>query len=245
MTCHIIGIDCAVDEADVGLALGAYTGGATELIDVSTGTAGGSAVSTIAGWLRGTRVALLAVDAPLGWPKHLAGALNAHRAGQTINTDPNRMFRRTTDHVVQNMVKKTPLDVGADRIARTAHAALQLLGQLRTEIRADIPLAWSVPFYGTAAIEVYPAATLKVRGVRSSGYKKSQQTAERDEIVAALAKWVDLGQHREALRRNADILDVSVCVLAAQDFLDGDCERPVDEYLATREGWIWFRSPGQ
>jgi hypothetical protein len=61
-----------------------------------------------------------AIDAPLGWPKPLAETLIDHRAGMPIETPANAMFRRTTDLFIQRKLKKTPLDVGADRIARTA-----------------------------------------------------------------------------------------------------------------------------
>jgi hypothetical protein len=61
-----------------------------------------------------------AIDAPLGWPKPLAETLIDHRAGLPIETPANAMFRRTTDLFIQRKLKKTPLDVGADRIARTA-----------------------------------------------------------------------------------------------------------------------------
>jgi len=48
-----------------------------------------------------------------------------------IETPSNAMFRRTTDLFIQTTLKKTPLDVGADRIARTAYATVAVLGNLR------------------------------------------------------------------------------------------------------------------
>jgi hypothetical protein len=41
------------------------------------------------------------------------------------------MFRRMTDRAIHKNVGRTPLDVGADWIARTAHAALRFLAELR------------------------------------------------------------------------------------------------------------------
>jgi hypothetical protein len=55
-------------------------------------------------------------------------------------TAANAMFRRTTDLFIQQKLKKTPLDVGADRIARTAYAALAILGTLRVEL--GMPFRW-------------------------------------------------------------------------------------------------------
>ena len=240
----LIGVDCATDESKVGLACAAYRSGAVELIDVSKGAMNDSCLSTLSGWLVGMRRATIAFDAPLGWPIDLAASLASHRAGELIAVEPNRMFRRETDRFVQRTIKKTPLDVGADRIARTAHAALTFLDQLRAQTQLDIPLAWSNATEGVTAIEVYPAATLKGHGFRSRGYKKPAQVVERDEIITSLATEMDLRQHSSALRTNPDVLDAVVCVLSARDFLNGQCARPVDQELASREGWIWVKSPG-
>jgi hypothetical protein len=57
---------------------------------------------------------LIAIDAPLGWPKPLAETLMNHRAGVAIETPANAMFRRATDVFIQQKLRKTPLDVGAD-----------------------------------------------------------------------------------------------------------------------------------
>jgi hypothetical protein len=128
--------------------------------------------------------ALIAIDAPLGWPKQLAETLINHRAGMPIETPANAMFRRTADVFIQQKLKKTPLDVGADRIARTAYAALAILGTLRVELGMPIPLAWAqADVSRVAAIEVYPAATLVAHRIWSIGYKKPAQTEKRREIV--------------------------------------------------------------
>jgi hypothetical protein len=60
--------------------------------------------------------------------KKLAETLIIHRAGMSLETPADPMFRRTTDVFIQRTLKKTPLDVGADRIARTAYATLAILG---------------------------------------------------------------------------------------------------------------------
>ena len=60
-----------------------------------------------------------------------------------IETPANAMFRRITDVFIQTRLGKRPLDVGADRIARTAYAALAILAILRVELGIPIPLAWT------------------------------------------------------------------------------------------------------
>ena len=86
---------------------------------------------------------LIALDAPLGWPQALAETLPAHFAGKAPRSKANKMFRRRTDEVVQEKLKKQPLDVGADKIARATHAALQFLGSIREATGLAVPLAWS------------------------------------------------------------------------------------------------------
>lgn len=237
---RVIGLDCATDNSRIGVALGEYE---AEIVSVSRFeicSRARPAVSIVGEWLAGATQALLAVDAPLGWPTPLARALCGHNAGDAISATPNDMFRRETDRFVQRQVGKTPLDVGADRIARTAHAALGILADLRKATGAAVPLAWNPDsLTGIAAIEVYPAATLLVHGFRSSGYKQPQQVDERAEILSKLASVLALPTDTSQMAGNADVLDAVVCLLAAKDFLDGRAMKPVDADLAYQEGWIW------
>ena len=100
-------------------------------------------------------------------------------------------------------------------------------------------MAWSTEVSGLVAIEVYPAATLIAHGFRSGGYKRREQIAERREILACLGRLIEVGPHASELERSADALDAAVCVLAAQDFLEGRAMAPLNLDLATQEGWIW------
>jgi len=236
----IVGIDCATIDAKIGVAWGTWSGGKVEVLEVALCGPERSAASFVTAWLRDSGIpGLVAIDAPLGWPQPLARTLSAHRAGELIRTSPNDMFRRETDRFIQRTLGKTPLDVGADRIARTAHAALRLLGEVRTELGIAIPLAWSTPPIGVAAIEVYPAATLLAHGLRATGYKRPNQVAERREIISALAGTLCLETEIALLETSADALDAVVCLLAAKDFLEGRAAGPTDQPLAELEGWIW------
>ena len=85
------------------------------------------------------------------------------------------------------------MDVGADRIARAAHAALRYLEAIRQAVKQPFPIAWGGDSYShTSAIEVYPAATLKQLDIRSVGYKKKENTEERSEITQSLKTKVTL-----------------------------------------------------
>lgn len=239
---HLVGLDGATDDGKIGLAFGVFDGGELQVSSAQLCTRRKAASATIAEWLAGVpSPSLLAIDAPLGWPAALSAALSRHQAGQEIVVEPHMMFRRETDRFLQRELRKTPLDVGADRIARTAHAALRILGELRRRLAAPIPLAWSADIVGLQAIEVYPAATLLSHGLRSTGYKGSAQSAEREEIIKGLGKRAALPGDRSSMRASSDALDAVVCLLAAADFLNGYAVPPKDLTLAQREGWIWAR----
>lgn len=237
----IIGVDCATVEAKVGLALGVLGEGRLEIQEATLCTRERTAASVIANWLGDLQDGtLIAIDAPLGWPKPLAESLIKHNAGMAIETPASAMFRRATDLFIQRKLKKTPLDVGADRIARTAYAALQLLGNLRAMRGMPIPLAW-VPadVSGVVAIEVYPAATLAAHQIRSTGYKKPNQVEQRHEIAHALRAKLTVNNSVPDLSQSADLIDAVVCVLAGKDFVVERAMSPEDRGLAEREGWIW------
>ncbi len=242
MTIRVIGLDCATVDNRIGVALGEVVDDAVRVSEARCCRAGETAVAVVTRWLKlgGATQTLLAIDAPLGWPRELSSSLLDHRAGKHILTEPNAMFRRETDRVVHRELKKLPLDVGADRIARTAHFALEILRQVRSDVQADIPLAWSPSFSGIAAIEVYPAATLLARRLPAKRYKKPSQTLERARILAELRAYVALPADHGFMLESADALDAAVCVVAGADFLRGKCWPPVDVARAQQEGWIWF-----
>lgn len=242
-TTRIIGIDVATMPSKVGLALADYDGGSLNIGEVTLCSDALPPASVVANWIRKSpsRV-LLAIDAPLGWPTDLSSALSTHRAGEPLPISAALLFRRDTDRDVQRRTGKTPLDVGADRIARTAHSALSLLSSLREAV-GPVPLAWTRAFHGTAAIEVYPSATLKVRGWPSTKYKKPEQRTERQVIVDHIRRSATLSPDDGSLLAYCDVLDAAICVLAGVDFLECRAAAPVNHELAAREGWIWVADP--
>lgn len=84
---------------------------------------------TLLGWVAPVAT-VLCVDSPLGWPADLGEQLISHVAGAELFGEPNELFRRLTDRDIHRRLKKTPLDVGADRIARTAHRTLARLARV-------------------------------------------------------------------------------------------------------------------
>ena len=139
----LIGIDCACQPRNVGLARAEWAGGGRRwLTDVLCGGEVSSVAEAVADWVRDAERCLLALDAPLGWPAPLGPALDAHVAGALIREPSDRLFRRATDRDIHRRFRKMPLEVGAERIARTARAALQMLDEVRSRTGLEIPLAW-------------------------------------------------------------------------------------------------------
>jgi hypothetical protein len=240
----LIGVDCACQAKDIGIARaehGQECG--TTVTDVLCGAAVASVAARVAEWVVASDRCLLALDAPLGWPKAMGDELVCHSAGSHIGTAPNAFFRRETDRNVQRRLGKTPLDVGADRIARTAHAALSLLDEVRHRTGLDIALAWNPQELQRAtAIEVYPAGTLLAHGLPAFGYKKPVQRDVRGRIVQSLSQQLVLPGDLDPLLDDADCLDAVLCVLAAADFVDDRSVPPDDPSIAQKEGWIWVRA---
>ena len=240
----LIGLDAASDFKNFGYALGHFEHGRVRIEQAGLVAMPGETnalVSIVAPELRKASKALIAIDAPLGWPAALAVELNSHQAGEALASDKEAMFRRATDRYVKDVLKKTPLEVGADKIARAAHSALAALQLLRVESGRDIPLAWDEQFEGVAAVEVYPAGTLRARGLPDSKYKKPDEMVVRQNVARSLEFELEgLTAHADG---SADVFDACLCLAAAKDFLDGVTAPPVDLELAKREGWIWVRRP--
>lgn len=187
MTLSIIGIDCATQANKVGLAHGYLSDGKLIVDKLVKPAKNQSVAEIVSSWIVPGSTQLLAIDAPLGWPVSLGQELFNHVAGGILNTEANTLFRRDTDRFIKEKTGKLPLDVGADRIARTAHTALQLLNTITMLTGAKVDLAWSPELNpGCWAIETYPAATLKMSSIRFQGYKGPENIAPRQEICANL-----------------------------------------------------------
>jgi hypothetical protein len=229
----LIGIDCATQPAKVGLALGVLDGEIIRIKACRTGSPRETPAWIVSQWLEACGPALLALDAPLGWPRAMGAVLTGHQAGAGMGAAAHKLFRRQTDDAIYQRFQKRPLEVGANFISRTAVAALNLLDQLRATTDQPIPLAWSpAELTRTAAIEVYPAATRLAH--RSSG---------RGGSIEGLEPLLDLSPLTAGFPASADAIDALVCVLAAADFIRGRARPPEDLHIAKQEGWIWTAEP--
>lgn len=242
---RLIGVDVATQPKNVGLALCTLSNRELQLEHVTAHSTWPNIDRQLADWLEPMAgpPTLLAIDAPLGWPATLAQTLHTHCAGAPIPPTANALFRRNTDNVVAKALGKRPLDVGADRIARTAHAALQLLSRLREVHALEIPLAWRPGSIATTCtIEVYPAGTLVSRALPSSGYKgtSAEATTIRRQIIDGIEAELKPRDELIDLMSSSDhLLDAALCCLAAGDFVDARVIEPEDPEIAKQEGWIW------
>lgn len=237
----IVGVDCAAQWNRTGVSIARYRGNSVTIQQAWKGTK--DLPQRLADVLADSETALLALDAPLGWPTPLGLDLVRHAAGQELSELPDQLFIRDTDRFVREKTGKKPLDVGADKIARATAGALQLLAELRSRTGKSIPLAWTPELVGeTKAIEVYPAATMLGWQYKAPSYKKPGQREERATIVRWLGGIIDITDVAPALESSDHVLDSAICILAGADFLQGRTYDPPDRPIAHREGWIWFRS---
>jgi len=242
----LVGLDAASQRSSFGYAIGELTNGRIMLSHAGLLAAKdepNAVARIIAPAIAKASHALIAVDAPLGWPKALAPALMGHSAGTHMVAQKDTLFARETDRAVRDAIKKKPLEVAADKIARATHTALEVLGELRRVTKKPLPLAWAKSFNGCAVIEVYPGATLKARGLADSGYKKpdAKERKVRADIATALKhEMPDLAQ---LIDERADVFDACLCLIAARDFLECAVLEPTNLDVAQREGWIWVRKP--
>ena len=221
---RLIGVDWATDDCKRGVAVVDSVDDTTSIVDLSACSSRLTALHAIGTAISGTTApSVIAVDAPLGWPAGLSQALSHHEAGGYLEVHANEMFSRETDRFIQETLKKKPLEVGANLIARTAHSANQFLNTLRRELSCAMPLLWSPDeVVKLGVIEVYPAATRIAVGNLS------------------MSEILGLPPDEPAVS-NPHVRDALWCAIAALHFIRGECYPPSDERSSRREGWIWVR----
>ncbi|MER6628642.1 DUF429 domain-containing protein [Streptomyces sp. NPDC000987] len=199
------------------------------------------------------------LDCPLGWPSDFVATVVAHHRGLRLppparfaertdgrpGLDPLR-YRLTDDLTWKATATRPPLSVSTDLLGVVALRAARLLDALAA---AGAP----VPRDGSGAVaEVYPAAALRLWGIRlDRSYKSAAPEARsaREHVVRSL----EAGLARtlpEPLRARCadshDHLDALLCALVARAVLAGDTRwpgSPEERAAARREGWIHLPGP--
>lgn len=225
----LLGIDCVTDPRKTGIALGELHNGVVRILHCTTGSRRLTPSSIVIDWLKDYDEALIALDAPLGWPRALGNCLTVHKAGLPIKAKADELFRRATDIEMRERLGKLPLEVGANLIAITAVAALDLLDQIRQLTGRSIPLAWQQEETERwRAIEVYNAATRIGHGASDVGGS-----------LVGLEGLVDYSAVQPEVMQSKDAVDAVVCSLGAADFLLGRAIGPLNHETSVLEGWIW------
>ena len=93
-----------------GPSLGVRDDHGLRLADATVAGKDRPSLSIVERWLTASEAtAVIAIDAPLGWPRPMAETLDPHSAGATIETPPDAMFRRATDlHIKARDRQDTP-----------------------------------------------------------------------------------------------------------------------------------------
>lgn len=185
------------------------------------------------------------IDVPLGWPQSFVEFVSDHASGslpapETTDREwRRRLALRETDRHIQRRTGVWPMSVATERIA---YAAMRWAG-IEARLRAEsVPVARD----GSGAVyEVYPAAALKVWGLRHRGYKGQKNSEVRHQLVDDLSELfpnLEWNGHRELCFADDNALDAVLAAIIALEAYLGRCEpAPADLILsALREGWIWI-----
>ena len=155
-------------------------------------------------------VARIGLDVPLGWPDEFVAAVAEHHEGRPFGTaGMDRLTRRETDRWVHDHpeIRQLPLSVSTDRIAYPAMRMARILGEVVGE---PIDRSGAGKF-----VEVYPAAALRVWGLRHRGYKRGADRRVLLDTAAALRSrcpWLATdGATWDEVTRSDHAFDALVC----------------------------------
>lgn len=235
-----LGVDLAAATKKTAVAVIEWADGAARLAQLSLGVGDEEIVR-----LFGTSD-MTGIDCPLGWPDaflpFIAGHLyfDAHPVLDYDGIEGRRLLAyRDTDRFVTAQTGLIPLSVSADRLA---HPAMRC-AVIQAKIAQD---------YGPQArdgsgrlAEVYPAASLKLWGLPTRGYKgrgapETERLAVALDALSAAAPWLDLAGHDDRLAASDDMFDAVIASLTGRAVALGRTLRPVSGHSAAAltEGWI-------
>jgi predicted nuclease with RNAse H fold len=230
------GIDLAAEPKGTALALIDWSDRSGKLVDLKVGVADSVIVEDV------SNAGKIGIDCALGWPMEFVDFVSNHN-------DPNakshqveggmdwrrRLSYRETDRAVRARTGRWPLSVSTDRLGLTAMRCAGLLGRLeKTGIQIDRSGA------GVVA-EVYPGATIRVWGFKTTGYRKSID--ERKRLLGQIleqANWLDTSSFESLMLESCDAFDAVIAALASRAAFLGLSEPPTQSQMpqARIEGWI-------
>lgn len=236
-----VGVDLSAEPSKTATATVLWEGGAAIVENVALGVTDDDIRATVGGADR------CGIDAPFGWPDAFVELVVAHRnhefpEGLALDTRTGRqsLVRRLTDRLVHAETGIVPLSVSADLIA---HVALRCAGLLAS-FGSD---GFDVDRVDGFAVEVYPAAALRIWGQSTRGYKGPKNRSVLEAGVEQLERALPglrLGEFRSLCTTSDDAFDALVAAIIARAVALGCTRRPEDHEreIARREGWIHLPS---
>ncbi|WP_165452611.1 DUF429 domain-containing protein [Paenibacillus thalictri] len=246
----IFGVDCATETKNIGFSIYDYSRKAFVGCRKEA-----SIEETILHYIErfGGQQILLCFDAPLGWPDDFAPVLYRHMAGDYLGNTPDAFFKRDTDIFCAYLLRKIPLEIASDKIARTAYKTLQIIESIRTSY-PHIQIRWDpAERVQLGFIEVYPAAWLLSelispnisRDKKTISYKgtKPENKRRRMEIIREMRKkGIRFTGFYKKMIEEEHFFDACLCCLCGKDFLDQRAIRPFPDLTSVfKEGWIWMK----
>jgi len=212
-----------------------WSPGSARVVDVQLGVSDQQILANI------DQAEKIGIDCALGWPVEFIEFLNGQlqlKKGEVIDGGlewRRQVSYRESDRHVREITGRWPLSVATDRLGMTALRCAGLLSRLQeTGIEVDRSGLGVV-------VEVYPAASLRIWGFETKGYRDS--ATRRAELLAdlnRLAPYLDLGDFREKLIESCDCFDSLFAALSARAAALGFTHEPNSEQLeaARLEGWV-------
>ncbi|MCX5045244.1 DUF429 domain-containing protein [Aldersonia sp. NBC_00410] len=229
MSSLTIGVDLAAEPARTALAVLEWRPNGALVTNVRLGVSDAAITDAAKGAGR------IGIDSPFGWPDAFVEFVAAHHEGHPptveLQTREQRrpLTKRRTDLVVAQRTGIMPLSVSADLIAHVALRCAGLLARLDVVDRVD-----------GRAVEVYPAAALKVWRLPFRGKSTTTGLTAMIDGLRAAAPWLDLGAFREQVSTQHDAFDAVVAALLARAVAIGATYLPdeAERAVAVREGWV-------
>ena len=229
----IAGLDLAAEPKGTALALIDWSGKTAKLVHLQVGATDEHVVK------HSNNAEKLGIDCALGWPLEFVDFVNRHSQGANDFAGDidwrRRMAYRETDRAVRELTGRWPLSVSSDRLGLTAMRCAGLLSKLSLE-SVDVDRSGR-----GKVVEVYPAASMRLWGFDSSGYRTSSELrAELLQQIKHAAAWFEPGEFAETMIGSCDAFDaVIACFSARSAQLGFSTEPPKERHRqAKAEGWI-------
>ncbi len=189
-----------------------------------------------------TGVEKLGIDCALGWPiefidflqQQVSPSIHAKEFEGSIELRRTLAYRET-DRMVREVTKRWPLSVSTDRLGMAAIRCAGLLSALGVT-------GANVSRIGEGlVVEVYPAASMRIWQLDSTGYRNDADVRARLlRDLCAAAPWLEVSGHEALLTESHDACDSLIAALATLAVVVGHATTPPEHLLerARVEGWV-------